>query len=153
RSRLRRAGRAVPQMKRRFGSAMVPAVGQGTWNLENDDRAEAIRALRRGFDLGLTHVDTAEMYGSGRVEEVIAEAIAGRRDELFLVSKVMPRNASRAGVVRACEQSLARLQTDRLDVYLLHWPSEHPLAETVAGFEELSKAGKIRAWGVSNFDV
>jgi diketogulonate reductase-like aldo/keto reductase len=140
-------------MKRRFGSAQVPVIGQGTWNLENDDRAEAIRALRRGFDLGLTHVDTAEMYGSGRVEEIVGEAIAGRRDELFVVSKVLPRNATRAGVVRACERSLAQLKTDRLDVYLLHWPSEHPLEETVAGFEELARAGKVRAWGVSNFDV
>jgi diketogulonate reductase-like aldo/keto reductase len=130
----------------------VPVIGQGTWNMERDDRVGAIAALRRGLDLGLTHVDTAEMYGDGEVEELVGEAIAGRRDEVFLVSKVLPENASRRGTVAACERSLARLRTDRLDVYLLHWPGRHPLAETVAAFAELMAAGKILAWGVSNFD-
>lgn len=130
----------------------VPVIGQGTWNMERDDRRAAIAALRRGLDLGLTHVDTAEMYGDGEVEELVGEAIAGRRDEVFLASKVLPDNASRRGTVAACERSLARLRTDRLDLYLLHWPGRHPLADTVAAFEELAAAGKIRAWGVSNFD-
>lgn len=141
--------------QRRFGpdALTLPVLGQGTWNLEADDRAAAIGALRRGLDLGLTHVDTAEMYGHGAVETLLGEALAGRRDEVFLVSKVLPSNASRAGTVRACEQSLRRLKTDRLDLYLLHWPGAIPLAETVAAFEQLMAAGKIRAWGVSNFDV
>jgi diketogulonate reductase-like aldo/keto reductase len=130
----------------------VPVVGQGTWEMERDAR-RAVDALRAGLDAGMTHVDTAEMYGSGRVEEIVARAIAGRRDDVFLVSKVLPSNASAAGVVRACEASLRRLGTDRLDCYLLHWPSEHPLEETIAGFERLVASGKIRAWGVSNFDV
>ena len=110
-------------------------------------------ALRRGLDLGLNHIDTAEMYGDGAVEELVGEAIGGRRDEVFLVSKVLPQNASRLGTVRACEASLARLGTDRLDVYLLHWPGDHPLEDTLAAFEQLQREGKIRAWGVSNFDV
>ncbi len=135
------------------GGPLVPVVGQGSWQMENDDRAGCVAALRRGLDLGMTHVDTAELYGSGVAETIVAEAIAGRRDEVFLVSKVLPQNASRAGTVRACEQSLRRLGTDRLDVYLLHWRGAHPLAETFAAFEELQTAGKIRAWGVSNFDV
>src|SRR5207247_9921504 len=100
----------------------VPVVGQGTWNMERDGRAAAVAALRAGLDLGMTHIDTAEMYGSGRVEELVGEAIAGRREQVFLVSKVLPQNASRAGVLRACEASLRRLRTDRLDCYLLHWP-------------------------------
>jgi diketogulonate reductase-like aldo/keto reductase len=124
----------------------VPRVGQGTWNLRGP---EAVKALQAGLDLGLTHIDTAEMYGT---EETVAEAIAGRRDGVFLVSKVLPSNASRRGTVRACEQSLQRLRTDRLDCYLLHWPGSQPLHETFAGFEELLKAGKIRSYGVSNFD-
>src|SRR5207247_275883 len=128
-------------------------VGQGTWQMEEDDRDQAIRALRRGLDLGLCHIDTAELYGNGQVEQWVGEAIAGRRDEVFLVSKLLPRNASASGTVRACESSLRRLGTDRLDVYLLHWPGDHPLGETVDGFEQLRAAGKIRAWGVSNFDV
>ena len=111
----------------------------------------AVTALRRGLDLGMTHVDTAEMYTGS--EELVAEAIQGRRDSVFLVSKVLPQNASRKGTVAACEQSLRRLRTDRLDVYLLHWRGGQPLAETVAGFEELERDGKIGAWGVSNFDV
>jgi diketogulonate reductase-like aldo/keto reductase len=139
---------------RTFGPTGVqaPVVGQGTWEMERDDRRQAIAALRAGLDAGLTHVDTAEMYGDGLVEELVGEAIAGRRDEVFLVSKVLPSNASRRGTVAACERSLARLRTDRLDVYLLHWPGEVPLEETIAGFEELATAGRIRAWGVSNFD-
>ncbi|NUO53723.1 MAG: aldo/keto reductase [Polyangiaceae bacterium] len=131
----------------------VPVIGQGTWQMEGDKRAGAIEALRRGLDLGLTHVDTAELYGSGKVEEIVAEAIAGRRDEIFLVSKVMPSNASRKGTIQACERSLKRLKTDRLDVYLLHWPGSHPLEDTIAAFEELVSSGKIRYWGVSNFDT
>src|SRR5438132_12730380 len=128
---------------RRFGSTKqeVPVIGQGTWHLEEDDRATAITALRRGLDLGMTHVDTAEMYGSGSVEELVAEAIAGRRDEVFLVSKVLPSHGSRRATIAACERSLARLRTDRLDCYLLHWPGSHPLAETIAAFEELRAQG------------
>jgi len=138
-----------------FGATgkQVPLIGQGTWNLERGDGAKAVAALRRGLDLGMTHVDTAEMYGSGAAEKRIAEAIAGRRDEVFLVSKVLPENASRAGTVKACEKSLARLRTDRLDLYLLHWRGASPLEDTVAAFEQLRADGKIRAWGVSNFDV
>jgi len=131
----------------------VAAVGQGTWNLNEAPRAGAVAALRRGLDLGATHIDMAEMYGSGAAEELVGEAISGRRDEVFLVSKVLPHNASRQGTVAACERSLARLRTDRLDCYLLHWRGSHPLAETVAAFEELRRAGKILSWGVSNFDV
>lgn len=138
---------------RLFGhtKSSVAVIGQGTWQMERDDRDAAIAALRRGLDLGMTHIDTAEMYGSGRVEELVAQAIAGRRDQVFLASKVLPRNASRKGTVLACERSLARLHTDRLDLYLLHWPGDHPLEETVAAFEALCAAGKILAWGVSNF--
>ena len=130
----------------------VPAIGQGTWYIERD-RASAVAALRSGLDGGLTHVDTAEMYGSGAAEDVVSEAIAGRRDEVFLVSKVLPSNASRKGTRSACERSLKHLGTDRLDCYLLHWRGNYPLAETVAGFEDLMRAGKILSWGVSNFDV
>lgn len=131
----------------------VPVVGQGTWNMERDDRAGALEALRRGLDLGMRHVDTAEMYGAGRVEELVGEALAGRRDEVFLVSKVLPGNASTEGTLAACERSLRRLGTDRLDLYLLHWPSSHPLERTVAAFERLVEQGKVLAWGVSNFDA
>jgi diketogulonate reductase-like aldo/keto reductase len=131
----------------------VAVVGQGTWNLDEAPRTDAVAALRRGLDLGATHIDTAEMYGSGAAEELVGEAISGRRDEVFLVSKVLPHNASRQGTLAACERSLARLRTDRLDCYLLHWRGSHPLAETVAAFEELRRAGKILSWGVSNFDV
>jgi diketogulonate reductase-like aldo/keto reductase len=139
---------------RSFGRAgRVPVIGQGTWKMERDDRAGAIAALRRGLDLGLTHVDTAELYGSGDVETLVGEAIAGRRDEVFLVSKVVPEHASYEGTLRACEKSLRRLRTDRLDCYLLHWPGRHPLADTIRAFEELERQGKIRSWGVSNFDV
>jgi len=131
----------------------VPVLGQGTWNMERDDRAAAVAALRAGLDTGMTHIDTAEMYGNGRVEELVAEAIAGRRDEVFLVSKVLPNNASFKGVLRACEASLKRLATDRLDLYLIHWRSRHPLEGTIEAFEKLLNDGKIGAWGVSNFDV
>jgi diketogulonate reductase-like aldo/keto reductase len=136
-----------------FGSAgaQVSAIGQGTWYIDRGDHNLAIAALRRGADLGMTHIDTAEMYDDA--ELVIAEAIAGRRDEIFLVSKVLPSNASRRGTITACERSLARLKTDRLDCYLLHWRGSYPLAETVAAFEQLVSAGKIRSWGVSNFDA
>jgi len=138
---------------RPFGASgpPVPVIGQGTWNMEND-RAASVAALRRGLDAGLRHIDTAEMYGNGAVEELVGEAIAGRRDELFVVSKVLPHNACSRGTVRACEQSLRRLRTDHLDCYLLHWPGSYPLAETIAAFEELVDAGKIRSYGVSNFD-
>jgi len=121
--------------------------------VERDAHERVLAALRRGLELGATHIDTAEMYGSGRVEELVGEAVAGRRDEVFLVSKVLPSNATRRGVLEACERSLERLGTDRLDLYLLHWPSEHPLEETIAGFEELAQAGKVLAYGVSNFDA
>jgi diketogulonate reductase-like aldo/keto reductase len=138
-----------------FGSTrrLVAPVGQGSWKIEDSSAGFAVAALRRGLDLGLTHIDTAEMYGSGSAESLIAEAITGRREEVFLVSKVLPGNASKRGTVAACEKSLARLRTDRLDCYLLHWRGAHPLQETIAAFETLLSAGKIRAWGVSNFDV
>ena len=138
-----------------FGSTkrQVAIIGQGTWNIEQADSGTAIGALRRGLDLGMTHIDTAEMYGSGAAETMVGEAIAGRRDQVFLVSKVLPSNASRNGTVAACERSLKRLKTDRLDCYLLHWRGSHPLADTVAAFERLSADGKILSWGVSNFDV
>lgn len=141
--------------RRRFGPTKrdVPVIGQGTWHLEDDDRDLAIAALRLGLDLGMTHIDTAEMYGTGVVEEIVGEAIAGRRDEVFLVSKVLPSNASRSGTIAACERSLARLRTDRLDCYLLHWPGRHPLEDTIAAFQQLQRDGKILSWGVSNFDV
>ncbi|WGF86903.1 aldo/keto reductase [Marinivivus vitaminiproducens] len=133
----------------------VPVLGQGTWFMgERRSEADAeIAALRRGLDLGMNLIDTAEMYASGGAEEVTGKAIEGRRDEVFVVSKVVPSNASREGTVAACERSLRRLNTDRIDLYLLHWPGRHPLAETVAGFERLKADGKIRHWGVSNFDV
>ncbi len=116
-------------------------------------RKEELAALREGIDLGMTLIDTAEMYGSGRSESLVAEAIAGQREKIFLVTKVLPSNASRKGTVRACEASLKRLQTDRVELYLLHWSGSHPLEETVRGFEDLLAAGKIRAWGVSNLDL
>src|SRR6201999_4137732 len=133
------------------GGVQVPVIGQGTWYIDRGDRRRAAAALRRGLDAGMTHIDTAEMYGDA--ELVIADAIAGRRDEVFLVSKVLPSNASRRGTIAACERSLKRLKTDRLDCYLLHWRGSYDLADTVAAFEELIAAGKIRSWGVSNFDV
>lgn len=131
----------------------VPVIGQGTWNMEADDPVACIAALRAGLDAGLRHIDTAELYGDGRVEELVGRAIAGRRGEVFLVSKVSPSHATRQGTLRACERSLRRLGVDHLDGYLLHWPGPHPLEETLAAFEELVQAGKIRSYGVSNFDV
>jgi len=138
---------------RQFGGTgrHVSMIGQGTWYIDRGDRRSAVAALRCGIDLGMTHIDTAEMYGDA--ELVIAEAIAGRRDDIFLVSKVLPSNASQRGTIAACERSLARLKTDRLDCYLLHWRGSYPFAETVAAFEQLVSAGKIRSWGVSNFDA
>jgi len=131
----------------------VAAIGQGTWKIEESATDSAVASLRRGLDLGLTHIDTAEMYGSGAAESIIAKAIAGRRDEVFLVSKVLPTNASTRGTLAACEKSLARLRTDRLDCYLLHWRGAYPLEETIAAFDTLVRGGKILSWGVSNFDV
>jgi diketogulonate reductase-like aldo/keto reductase len=146
--------RALQDMERRpFGPTRreVSVIGQGTWYIDDAHRSTAVAALRRGLDLGMTHIDTAEMYGDAEI--VVGEAIAGRRDALFLVSKVLPGNASRSGTAAACERSLARLRTDRLDCYLLHWPGPHPLEETFAAFERLREQGKILSWGVSNFDV
>lgn len=131
----------------------IAVIGQGTWELERADEATATRALHTGLELGLTHVDTAEMYGDGRVEELLGRALAGRRAAVFLASKVLPRHATRAGTLAACEQSLRRLGTDHLDLYLLHWPGEHPLSETLAAFDELQQKGSIRHYGVSNFDA
>ncbi|OCJ05758.1 aldo/keto reductase [Agrobacterium sp. 13-626] len=133
----------------------VPALGQGTWNMgENTARAkDEIASLKTGLDLGMTLLDTAEMYANGGSEEIVGRAIEGRRDEVFLVSKVYPHNASRKGTIEACERSLKRMNTDRIDLYLLHWRGEYPLADTVAAFESLKATGKIGAWGVSNFDV
>lgn len=133
----------------------VPALGQGTWNM-GDNAAQArdeIASLKIGLDLGMTLIDTAEMYADGGSEEIVGKAIEGRRDEVFLVSKVYPANASLRGAIEACERSLKRLKTDRIDLYLLHWRGNHPLAETVEAFEDLKAVGKIEAWGVSNFDV
>jgi diketogulonate reductase-like aldo/keto reductase len=136
-----------------FTGVSIPIVGQGTYLMEHDRSEEALAALKAGIDLGMTHIDTAELYGSGRVEELVGRAIEGRRDELFLVSKVLPNNATRAGTVAACDRSLQRLRTDRLDLYLLHWPGHHRLEDTLAAFEDLERAGKIRFFGLSNFDV
>ena len=139
--------------QKKFGQSgpQVPVIGQGTWYIDHGDRKTAIAALRRGIDLGMIHIDTAEMYGDA--ELVIADAITRQRDKIFLVSKVLPSNASRRGTITACERSLKRLNTDRLDCYLLHWRGSYPLAETVAAFEQLVSSGKIRSWGVSNFDA
>ena len=133
----------------------VPVLGQGTWGMGEmpGERQREIDALQAGLDLGMRLIDTAEMYGDGAAEEVVGKALAGRRDSSFLVSKVYPHNAGRAGAIAACERSLRRLGTDRIDLYLLHWRGQVALAETVAAFEELMRAGKIRYWGVSNFDV
>jgi diketogulonate reductase-like aldo/keto reductase len=143
----------VSMEHRPFGTSgrEVPVIGQGTWYIDDAHRPSAVAALRQGLDLGMTHIDTAEMYGDA--EDVVGEAIAGRRDEVFLVSKVLPSNASSAGTMAACERSLARLRTDRLDCYLLHWPGSSPLEETFASFERLREQGKILSWGVGNFDV
>jgi diketogulonate reductase-like aldo/keto reductase len=133
----------------------VPVIGQGTWMIEGSRAVErrSVDALRLGLDLGMTHVDTAEMYGSGRAEELVAEAIAGRREQVFLVSKVLPSNASYQGTLRACRQSLKRLRTRWLDLYLLHWPSSYPIEDTMRAMEELADQGAVRHIGVSNFDL
>lgn len=133
----------------------VPALGLGTWHMgeRGADRAAEADALRCGIDLGMTLIDTAEMYASGGAEEVVADAIRGRRDQVFLVSKVLPFNAGRNGTIEACEASLSRLEVEVIDLYLLHWPGSYPLDETLAGFDDLKRAGKIRHWGVSNFDT
>ena len=138
-----------------FTGVEVPAIGQGTWMIEGSRESErrAVEALAAGLDLGLTHIDTAEMYGDGRAEELTAKAIAGRRGEVFLVSKVLPSNASFDGTLRACERSLKRLGTDHLDLYLLHWESRYPIAETMRALEKLADDGRTRFIGVSNFDV
>jgi diketogulonate reductase-like aldo/keto reductase len=135
--------------------AVVPVLGQGTWHMAEDRRLhdQEVAALRAGMDLGLTLIDTAEMYADGAAEELVGEAIAGRRKEVFLVSKVLPSHATRKGTIAACERTLRRLGTDRLDLYLLHWRESVPLEETLAGFESLVDSGKIRHWGVSNFDL
>ena len=139
--------------RREFGSTQcqVAVIGQGTWYIDSENRTAAIAALRAGLDLGMTHIDTAEMYGSA--EEIVGAAITGRRHEVFLVSKVLPENASRNRTIAACERSLSRLKTDWLDCYLLHWRGQHPLEDTIAAFEQLEGEGKILSWGVSNFDV
>lgn len=133
----------------------LPVLGQGTWGFgeHRASRKDEIDTLRFGIELGMTLIDTAEMYGDGAAEEVVGEAIEGRRDQSFIVDKVLPQNATRKGTVAACERSLRRLKTDRIDLYLLHWRGGVPLAETLAGFDDLVRAGKIRYWGVSNFDV
>ncbi len=141
---------------RSFGptGVRVPVIGQGTWKLGSRNQAQEVAALRRGIELGLTHIDTAEMYGEGRAEETIAEAVAGLpRERLFIVSKVLPSHASRKGTVAACERSLRRLRMDYLDGYLLHWPGDVAIAETMGGMEDLVSQGKIRSLGVSNFDL
>jgi diketogulonate reductase-like aldo/keto reductase len=137
------------------GGETVPALGQGTWYMgeRRGDAAREVAALRLGVDLGMTLIDTAEMYANGGAEQVVAQVVADIRDRVFIVSKVLPQNASRSGVPAACERSLQRLKTDRIDLYLLHWRGGHPLAETVAAFEALKAAGKIRYWGVSNLDT
>jgi diketogulonate reductase-like aldo/keto reductase len=139
--------------QRMFGPTAreVPTIGQGTWYLDEADWSSAIAALRRGVELGMTHIDTAEMYGDA--ESLLGKAMVGIRDQIFLVSKILPEHASRGGTIVACERSLARLRTDHLDCYLLHWRGQHPLEDTIAGFEMLQRDGKIRSWGVSNFDV
>lgn len=133
----------------------VPQLGLGTWHMgeRHGDRAAEARAIVAGIEAGVTLIDTAEMYGEGGAEEVVAAALRGRRDEAFIVSKVYPHNASRTGAIAACERSLKRLATDRIDLYLLHWRGSHPLTDTVAAFERLKADGKIRHWGVSNFDT
>jgi diketogulonate reductase-like aldo/keto reductase len=137
------------------GGERVAALGQGTWNMGESAsaRAEELASLRLGLDLGLTLIDTAEMYGEGQAEQLVGEALAGRRDQAFIVSKVYPQNASRKGAVAACERSLKRLKTDRIDLYLLHWRGNVPLAETMQAFGALKQAGKIRHYGVSNLDL
>lgn len=139
---------------RPFGTngPQIPVVGLGTWKMERDERSAAIAAIRAAVEAGAGHIDTAEMYGNGEVERIVGDALEGCRHDAFLVSKVLPHNASRRGTIEACEASLKRLRTDHLDAYLLHWSGSHPLEETIAAFDELRRDGKIRAWGVSNFD-
>jgi diketogulonate reductase-like aldo/keto reductase len=141
--------------KRKFGGTnkTVAIIGQGTWQIEHGDQKATIQAMQKGLDLGMTHIDTAEMYGSGKSEALVGMVVEGRRDEVFLVSKVLPSNASRGGTIKACENSLKQLKTDRLDCYLLHWRGNYDLSETVEAFEKLKADGKILSWGVSNFDV
>src|SRR5581483_4178043 len=133
----------------------VPVLGLGTWHMAEGrhSREQETRALQTGLDLGMGLIDTAEMYADGGAEKLVGEAIAGRRDEVLLVTKVLPDHASEEGTIRACEESLQRLNTEWIDMYLLHWPGSIPLSETIAGFQKLIKAGKVRYWGVSNFDV
>jgi diketogulonate reductase-like aldo/keto reductase len=144
-------------INRKFGwtDVQVPVIGQGTWMIEGSQDSErlAIEGLRLGLDLGLTHIDTAEMYGNGKVEEMVAEAIADRRNKVFLVSKVLPSNASYEGTLKACKRSLKRLKTDWLDLYLLHWPGPYPIEETMRAMEKLVAEGLVKFIGVSNFDV
>ena len=144
-------------LKRKFGwtDLETAIIGQGTWMIEDgsDFESRAVQVLRLGMDLGMTHIDTAEMYGHGHTEELVAEAIAGRRDEVFLASKVLPSNASYEGTLRACQRSLKRLKTEWLDLYLLHWPGSHPIGETMRAMEKLVAEGLVRLIGVSNFDV
>lgn len=138
-----------------LGDSTVPVIGQGTWYMGEDpgqQKAE-VAALQHGIDLGLTLIDTAEMYAEGGAERVVGQAIQGRREQVCVVSKVYPHNASRSGIPAACERSLQRLGTDHIDLYLLHWRGQYPLEETVEAFERLREAGKIRRWGVSNFDT
>ncbi|KAB2691724.1 aldo/keto reductase [Brucella pseudogrignonensis] len=144
----------IPQVKLASGTH-VPALGQGTWYMGEDARQRRleVEALQCGIELGMTLIDTAEMYADGGAEEVVGEAIGGRRDDVFLVSKVLPYNASAQGTIESCERSLKRLGTEKIDLYLLHWRGRYPLEETLSAFEELKRAGKIGAWGVSNFDT
>lgn len=140
---------------RTFGPTkqLVSVIGQGTWYIDTANRLSVITALRRGLDLGMRHIDTAELYGDGEAERIVREATAGHRDEVFLESKVLSQNATRLGTITACERLLARLRTDHLDCYILYWRGDHPLEQTIAGFEQLMIQGKIGRWGVSNFDV
>jgi diketogulonate reductase-like aldo/keto reductase len=145
---------AIPTTNLPSGEA-IPTFGLGTWRMGENARSrkDEIAALKLGIELGVSLIDTAEMYGSGGAEEIVADAVAGRRDEMFIVSKVLPSNASRSKTIAACERSLKRLRTDRIDLYLLHWRDSTPLEDTLGAFATLAEAGKIRHWGVSNFDV
>lgn len=147
-------GSAIPTTALPSGTR-IPTFGLGTWRMGEDDRvrADEVKALRHGIERGVTLIDTAEMYGDGEAERIVAEAVGPRRDEMFIVSKVLPHNASRRGTVAACERSLKRLATDRIDLYLLHWRGGEPLEETLTAFADLIAAGKILHWGVSNFDI
>jgi diketogulonate reductase-like aldo/keto reductase len=148
------ATQTVPALRLPSGDS-IPAMGMGTWHMAENRarRTQEISALRLGIDIGLTLIDTAEMYADGQTELLVGEAIEGRRDDVFLVSKVLPSHATYQGTINACRESLRRLGTDRLDMYLLHWRGQVPLAETVGAFEELIRLGLIRHWGVSNFDI